>query len=52
MFIDIAEIYVKQATEEMALFRREKYVPAGGPDGGDGGDGGCAIFTADGHRAL
>jgi len=28
-------------------FRREKYVPKGGPDGGDGGDGGCVILQAD-----
>ena len=28
-------------------FRREKYVPRGGPDGGDGGDGGCVILEAD-----
>ena len=28
-------------------FRREKYVPRGGPDGGDGGDGGSVYFEAD-----
>ncbi|NLM11363.1 MAG: GTPase ObgE [Clostridiaceae bacterium] len=51
MFIDIAEIYVKAGDggNGAVSFRREKYVPAGGPDGGDGGDGGCVIFTADGH---
>jgi GTP-binding protein len=30
-----------------ASFRREKYVPKGGPDGGDGGDGGSVILEAD-----
>ncbi|MDQ2994172.1 MAG: Obg family GTPase CgtA [Pseudomonadota bacterium] len=28
-------------------FRREKFIPRGGPDGGDGGDGGCIYFVAD-----
>ncbi len=31
-------------------FRREKYVPRGGPDGGDGGEGGAVVFVADGHK--
>ena len=31
-------------------FRREKYVPRGGPDGGDGGDGGDVVVAADGRR--
>lgn len=33
-----------------ASFRREKYVPKGGPDGGDGGDGGNIIFRVDGNQ--
>src|SRR3990170_7130331 len=34
-------------------FRREKYVPRGGPDGGDGGDGGSVVLLADeGVRTL
>jgi len=51
MFIDIAEIYVKAGDggNGAVSFRREKYIPAGGPDGGDGGDGGCVIITADKH---
>src|ERR1700687_5356062 len=31
-------------------FRREKYVPRGGPDGGDGGNGGDVVFVADPRR--
>src|SRR4029079_13015040 len=31
-------------------FRREKYVPRGGPDGGDGGDGGDVVLAADPRR--
>lgn len=51
MFIDIAEIYVKAGDggNGAVSFRREKYIPAGGPDGGDGGDGGDVIFVADEH---
>jgi len=50
MFVDIARIYVKAGDggRGAVSFRREKYVPAGGPDGGDGGDGGDVIVQADG----
>jgi len=46
MFIDEAEITVRAARggDGAASFRREKYVPRGGPDGGDGGDGGDVIL--------
>ncbi|HOE57248.1 MAG TPA: GTPase ObgE [Bacillota bacterium] len=49
MFIDKAKIYVKAGDggEGRISFRREKYVPNGGPDGGDGGDGGDIIFIVD-----
>jgi len=49
MFADIAEITVKAGNGGNGLvsFHREKYVPAGGPDGGDGGNGGNIIFRAD-----
>lgn len=48
MFIDQAKIYVKAGNggSGACSFRREKYVPYGGPDGGDGGDGGHVIFQA------
>ncbi len=50
MFIDEVEIFVKAGDggNGCASFRREKYIPKGGPDGGDGGDGGCVLFKANG----
>ena len=48
-FIDHAKITVRagRGGDGIASFRREKYVPAGGPSGGNGGDGGKVIFLAD-----
>jgi GTPase len=52
MFIDEAKIHVKAGDGGMGCvsFRREKYVPKGGPDGGDGGNGGSVILVADASK--
>lgn len=49
MFVDRAEIKIisGKGGDGAATFRREAYVPDGGPDGGDGGNGGNIIFVAD-----
>jgi GTP-binding protein len=48
MFVDEVSITVKagRGGDGSCSFRREMFVPRGGPDGGDGGDGGDVIFTA------
>jgi GTP-binding protein len=48
-FIDEAEIYVKAGDggAGAVAFRREKFVPRGGPSGGDGGDGGTIVLETD-----
>lgn len=54
LFIDYAEISVKGGSggDGCVSFRREKYVPKGGPDGGDGGDGGDVIIQTDVHMTT
>ncbi len=49
MFIDKAKVFIKSGNggDGAISFRREKYVPLGGPDGGDGGKGGSIIFQVE-----
>ena len=49
MFSDVAKIHIKAGDggNGAVTFHREKYIAAGGPDGGDGGRGGNVIFVAD-----
>jgi GTP-binding protein len=52
MFVDEADIHVTAGNggHGCVSFRREKYVPKGGPDGGDGGNGGSVILIADPNK--
>jgi len=54
VFIDQVRIYVKAGDggSGCVSFRREKYIPAGGPDGGDGGRGGSVVLVADPNLAT
>lgn len=49
MFVDKARIFVKSGNggDGAISFRREKYTPLGGPDGGDGGEGGDVVLVVD-----
>src|SRR5690625_1949105 len=49
MFVDQVSVYVKAGDggNGIVAYRREKYVPKGGPAGGDGGDGGNIVFEVD-----
>jgi GTP-binding protein len=54
MFFDEAKIFIQAGNggNGVVSWRREKYVPMGGPDGGDGGTGGSVIFEADENLAT
>lgn len=52
MFVDEVDIHIKAGDggRGSLSFRREKFVPKGGPDGGNGGEGGSVYLVADPHR--
>ena len=54
MFVDVAKIRIKagKGGDGCIGFHREKYIAAGGPDGGDGGKGGDVVFVVDNHMAT
>ncbi|MCL6098174.1 MAG: GTPase ObgE, partial [Bacteroidetes bacterium] len=54
MFIDYSKIYIKAGDggDGAVAFRREKYVPKGGPAGGNGGNGGSIIFVAESNLST
>ena len=54
MFVDKVKIFVKAGAggNGAVAFHREKYVAAGGPDGGDGGDGGSIIVQVDDNMST
>lgn len=54
MFVDIAKIKIKggDGGAGAVAFHREKYIAAGGPDGGDGGKGGDVVFVVDDNLAT
>ena len=54
MFVDIVTIFIKagRGGDGRVSFHREKYIAAGGPDGGDGGRGGNVVFVVDDHMAT